>query len=95
MFKRTALLLSLSLPLLALAADEPRKGERGDKKGDRPAAAAPAASGAKVNKRDSATEIKRNQSRGAAMGDCTKQAADQKLSGVERKQFIATCVKPK
>ena len=91
MFKRTALLISLALPLIALAADEPRKA---DKKADRPAAAASGAQGP-VHKRDSKPEVQRNQARAAAMGDCTKQAADQKLSGVERKQFIAACVKPK
>jgi hypothetical protein len=93
MFKRTAIVISLCLPLFAWAADPDAK--RGPKSGDKPAAATSAAAGKGEHKKvDHSAEMQRNRSRGATMGACTKQAADQKLTGIERKQFLATCMKP-
>lgn len=83
----------LSLPLLAQA--QVNKPIPKAVKKPAPAASAPAAgapSAAPQNRMVTAAALKRNQSRGAAMGACSKKAADQKLQEVERKQFIAACV---
>lgn len=83
----------LSLPLLSLAEGNkpsPKAGKKPTPTASAPAA--PAASAAPQNRMATAAALKRNQSRGAAMGACSKKAADQKLQEVERKQFIAACV---
>lgn len=87
--------LMLSLPLLAAAEGQ----KSGHKTAKKPAAAASApaapasAAAPQANRMATAAALQRNQSRGAAMGACSKQAADQKLADVERKQFIAACMK--
>lgn len=88
--------LVLSLPLLALAEGQ----KPGPKAGKKPAVAAsapaaPASAAAPQNRMVSAAALQRNRSRGAAMGACSKKAADQNLMDVERKQFIAACVNGK
>lgn len=82
MFKQTIIALGLCLPVLALAqAAAPAA----------PAASA-AATAAKHVKPAPSAALARNRARGEAMGACTKQAADQKLAGVERRAFIAKCM---
>lgn len=87
--------LALSLPLMAMAEGQ----KPGHKAGKKPAAAASApaapasAAAPQANRMVASAALQRNQSRGAAMGACAKKAADQKLADVERKQFIAACMK--
>lgn len=87
--------LVLSLPLVVLAEGQ-KPGPKAAKK-PAPAASAPAspasAAAPQQNRMVASAALQRNQSRGAAMGACTKKAADQNLQGVERKQFIAGCMK--
>jgi len=91
--------LMLSLPLLAMA-EGPKNGHKTAKKpaaaASAPAAPASAATPSpSASRMSTAAALQRNQSRGAAMGACSKQAADQKLADVERKQFIAACMNAK
>ena len=89
--KSLVLALGLSLPLLALAAADKPAGKNASAR--KPAASAPAsAAQPSANRNVGATALQRNRSRGAAMGACTKKAADQNLQDVERKQFIARCM---
>lgn len=95
MFRKTLIAaLALTLPLWALAEGPAPAAKAGKKPAATAAtAAAPASAGAvQKNRMVAGAALQRNQSRGAAMGACTKKAADQKLEGLERKQFIAGCV---
>lgn len=79
MIKHLIITASLSLPLLAMAADAPAA----------PAAPASAAQTGKAGQ----VELKAQQNRGAKMGACQKQADDQGLNGLERKKFVGECVR--
>jgi hypothetical protein len=81
--KKTLLLAAfLALPLATFAADaKPAAGH---------AAAAPAPAASAISSREA---VQASKQRGSAMGACQQKATDQKLTGEERKTFIATCVK--
>lgn len=96
-----ALAASLVMTSLASAADADRT--KAPRRAAPPAAAASAAPVAPVRNaaasvpqgprhNERKTEIDRQHARGARMGQCQKEAADQALGGVERRQFLAKCM---
>jgi hypothetical protein len=100
MIKNIAIVVCLSLPLISIAAEsskgvEPKSTLAASK------AKVEAARAAKESSRPSGPVVQRTnrderlhqQARGAKMGACQKNAADQNLGGVERKQFMVTCLK--
>ncbi|CAD5373334.1 exported hypothetical protein [Rubrivivax sp. A210] len=97
MIKKTLLALALGLPLLALAATDAKPAPTA-KPAPAKKAAVTTATPALAASRPLATdhnvrkaEIAQQHARGATMGACLKKAADQGLSGVERKQFLGSC----
>lgn len=87
MMKSLLTVVCLAFPLAAVAADA--------KHPAKPATVA-ASAPAQVAKLASSREaVRASKERGSAMGACQKQAADQRLTGVERKQFLTTCLKVK
>lgn len=102
MIKKFAMAVCLSAPLLGLAsngtdAKPAANAASAASKSKSPAAQKPAAPPAPASTvaRTNKEEQLRVQARGSAMGACQKQAADQNLSGVERKQFLGACVNGK
>jgi hypothetical protein len=77
--------LAVPLATLAVEAKPPAK--------PAPAAASAPAAAAAAKHTNSREAVRASKERGSAMGACQKQAADQRLTGVERKQFLTTCLK--
>jgi hypothetical protein len=82
MKKSLLLAACLVLPLAGFAADA--KAPAGK------TAAAPAPAASAINSREA---VQASKQRGSAMGACQQQATDKGLIGVERKTFLAACVK--
>ncbi len=101
MIKKFAIAVCLSVPLLGLAASgpdaKPASAASAGAKARSPAAQKPAAPSAPASAatRTNKEEQLRVQARGSVMGACQKKAAEQNLSGVERKQFLGACVSGK
>jgi hypothetical protein len=100
MIKKFAMAVCLSAPLLGLASngtDAKPAANAASAASKSPAAQKPAAPPAPASTvaRTNKEEQLRVQARGSAMGACQKQAAEQNLSGVERKQFLGACVNGK
>jgi hypothetical protein len=95
MKKHLLVIACLALPLAAMAGDGKSEGKpQQHAKRPAPAASAPAPVAA-ASGVDSRAAVLASRQRSTLLGGCQRQAMDKNLSGVERKQFVLTCIAPK